>query len=1126
MQRSTLFYAILASILPMLDTWAELPVATSFCYPVTPIGPLESAGRRVCDVFPPPTQDPSIYYKNDTEFLELNAGWGYHLGDDWNGSLGGSSDRGYPVYSAADGELVYARDLGNGAPHSWGKVMMVKHRLPEGEIVYSFYGHLLEMLIPGGCDLLTGTGCLIGKGHQIGKIGDANGFYPGMDHLHFAIRRTFDLDDPDITPGPGYWPTNNDPHIDENYYNPTVFIENRLANQCSLLGDESLAGCGIEVVLQATPSSGSSPLNGVDLRATVNGPPGLTTYIFYCDRSDAGTTITPGFVARYENIEANPKVAVDACSYTSGGTYTPKVIVERNGQVAEDRTTVTVSSSSSTCWPLTVLRNNANAGSLPLLGAPNSPGCPAGKYQRDFQLLTAVVPNSGWTVGSWEGTINNSSKAVANAVIMPNGPHTLKINYVTGSPACYDLNRDHSGQGDDPEATPNKSPGCSTGDYVAGEVIAVEADPDSGWTVEEWDGTVNDASTSVLNSVVMPAHNHTVEVIYEDLVLDEYLLTVEVVGTGHGRVMSQPGGISCGNWAGGGTNCTELYEEDEQVQLTPEPRNSSSVFTSWEGHSDCNDGNVRLNQAKNCRARFSTTNSTCRPLTLWSFGEGTAPVASPTNSGGCSPGYYSANTAITLSGAQPVSGWRIISWQSTNNDSSTSSTNSLTMPNFEETVIVNYGRLDGRPTVETRFGVANGQTSAIVSLDTNPNGHPMYWYAKYGLTPEFGSQTSDFPRAASYVTNSHSTQIFGLTCGTQYFVAAVGEGAQGTTYGDILSFWTGACPVAAPTAATGSVDQISQTSARLRGAVNANGLSTEAWFEWGETSSLGNSTPHRAIGSLNQDVNFSESLFGLSCDSVYFARVRASNSEGSTNGDAVQFRTDPCVLTGLLFRDGFETGDTSEWTLVGPISRVIFTDNFNDGVLDPLSWTWSGSSVTEVSGELHIDVDQTDNGGNASTVEIPILPSGVISLTRRARVFAANQNFDGGLVFTPVNHEDRRFGVSYAEYFPGSFPGECNAQGFALFRNNANSHLCNVQGTDVTNRIPGIWNQWFDEQISYNPESGSLIYSINGQQKLSLNVGPLPSGVNVMKIHMHTWGWHTGHFQYSDNFEVRQVALP
>lgn len=55
-------------------------------------------------------------------------------------------------------------------------------------------------------------------------------------------------------------------------------------------------------------------------------------------------------------------------------------------------------------------------------------------------------------------------------------------------------------------------------------------------------------------------------------------------------------------------------------------------------------------------------------------------------------------------------------------------------------------------------------------------------------------------------------------------------------------------------------------------------------------------------------------------------------------------------------------------------------------------------------------------------MEIPVLSSGVISVSRRARVFAANQNFDGGLVFTPVNHEERRFGVSYAEYIPGSFP--------------------------------------------------------------------------------------------------------
>lgn len=917
---------------------AETPIANTFCYPVTPIGLPGSAGYRNCQTIPELPQSPAIYYRNAQHFLEWNSDFKkYHLGDDWNGSQGGSGDFGDPVYAVANGVVVYAKDLGDGSPHPWGKVILIAHRLSDGSYVYSLYAHVQDIVAPGHCHLAPLLpGCEVAKGQQIATIGDANGYYDGIAHLHLEIRHNFWYwDDEEIIPGHGYIANSFDPFVALHYEDPTQFIEDRIG-QCFSPDSAILGGCGLEAGLQATPNSGIAPVNGVDLRATVNGSAGPTTYTFYCHRSDSGTNITAGYAARFENTSSNPKITVDACSYSSAGTYTPKVIVERNGQAAEDRTTVTISPSTSSCWPLTVLRNSASGGSLPLLGANNSPGCPVGKYHRGFELLTAVVPNSGWTVGSWEGTINDSSKAVANAVIMPNSAHTLKINYISGSPTCYDLDREHAGQGDDPGATPNNSVGCSAGEYVAGEVIRVEADPDTGWSVAGWDGTVNDSLTSAVNTVVMPARDHTVEVTYEDLVLDEYLLTVEVVGTGHGRVMSQPGGISCGNWSGGGSNCTELYEEDEEIRLTAEPRNSSSVFTSWEGHSDCNDGHVRLNQTKNCRARFSTTNATCRPLTLWSFGEGAAPVASPANSASCSPGYYSANTAITLSGALPAPGWRVISWQSTNNDSGTSSTNSLTMPNFEETVIANYGRLDGRPTVETRFGVANGQTSAIFSIETNPNGHPMSWYAKYGLTPEFGSQTVHFYRSASFVTNSHSTQIFGLTCGTRYFVAAVGESDRGTTYGGTLSFWTDACPVEAPTAFTESIDQISLNSARLRGTVNAHGLWTEAWFEWGETSSLGNATPRRAVGSLTQDVSFSESLSGLSCDTLYFARVLAQNSEGSTNGESVQFRTEPCVVTGLLFRDGFETGDTSAWTLIDPISSFILSDNFNDGVFDSL----------------------------------------------------------------------------------------------------------------------------------------------------------------------------------------------
>lgn len=101
----------------------------------------------------------------------------------------------------------------------------------------------------------------------------------------------------------------------------------------------------LSVTLGANPSSGTAPLNGVDLTATVSGTAqGAINYTFYCDRSDSGTNVTSGWAAKYDNTQENPKTAVDACNYSSGGTYTAKVIVERgSAPAAEARQSVTVS---------------------------------------------------------------------------------------------------------------------------------------------------------------------------------------------------------------------------------------------------------------------------------------------------------------------------------------------------------------------------------------------------------------------------------------------------------------------------------------------------------------------------------------------------------------------------------------------------------------------------------------------------------------------------------------------------------------------------------------------------------------------------------------------------------------
>lgn len=126
-----------------------------------------------------------------------------HLGDDWNGTGGGNSDLGDPVFSIGNGWVSEATDFGSG----WGNVVRVVHYLEnhsELQFVESLYAHLDEIKIE--------KGTFIKKAQQLGTIGNANGAY--WAHLHFEIRA-----DIEMGIGGGY-----STEI-EGYLNPTEFIK-------------------------------------------------------------------------------------------------------------------------------------------------------------------------------------------------------------------------------------------------------------------------------------------------------------------------------------------------------------------------------------------------------------------------------------------------------------------------------------------------------------------------------------------------------------------------------------------------------------------------------------------------------------------------------------------------------------------------------------------------------------------------------------------------------------------------------------------------------------------------------------------------------------------------------------
>lgn len=154
-----------------------------------------------------------------------------HLGEDWNGDGGGDTDEGDPVYSIANGIVVFSEDYARG----WGNVVIVRHAYREnnGQIAFidSLYGHLKVRAVRMGQQVL--------RGQVVGTIGcGPRRMYAA--HLHFEIRK-------DLRVG-----MRRDlyPRTYQTYHVPKVFMNARR----TLRYEDRLVRVPINTFLQSNPN--------------------------------------------------------------------------------------------------------------------------------------------------------------------------------------------------------------------------------------------------------------------------------------------------------------------------------------------------------------------------------------------------------------------------------------------------------------------------------------------------------------------------------------------------------------------------------------------------------------------------------------------------------------------------------------------------------------------------------------------------------------------------------------------------------------------------------------------------------------------------------------------------------
>jgi len=207
-------------------------------------------------------------------------------------------------------------------------------------------------------------------------------------------------------------------------------------------------------------------------------------------------------------------------------------------------------------------------------------------------------------------------------------------------------------------------------------------------------------------------------------------------------------------------------------------------------------------------------------------------------------------------------------------------------------------------TISNEASAAVSANSAQVTADVNPNGASTTAVICYGLTSATSggalqsctetanpaNASSDSPLTGTSATSLTSVSITGLDARTTYYWQVVTTSSYTTTYGTVASFTTTGTPITTTRAASG----ISTTTATLNGLVNPGNRSTTVDFCYGTASELTGCTSIAASQSPvsgTSDVSVSVSLTGLTPGARYYARVSATNDDGTTSGTIISFTT-------------------------------------------------------------------------------------------------------------------------------------------------------------------------------------------------------------------------------------------
>ena len=279
-------------------------------------------------------------------------------------------------------------------------------------------------------------------------------------------------------------------------------------------------------------------------------------------------------------------------------------------------------------------------------------------------------------------------------------------------------------------------------------------------------------------------------------------------------------------------------------------------------------------------------------------------------------------------------------------------------------------------------------------------------------------------------------------------------------------------------------------------------------------------------------------LYGTNVTEI--AATANPEESGTIAGAGTYFAGEICTLTatpslGYTFINWTENGEVvsteNPYTFTVSGDRVLvanfeesttyltsLSDDFNDGMIDPELWTYTGNAVLEEDGLLKLQQNVTDQDVHLRSVDLSIPENGKVNMNRRFLIHRASNYYHGrNIILLNGDWESSlRLEYVYTYHYDGSYQSSPKTGVYFITR---------FDGVETEVRLCDFsFDTWLTEYVEVDFAAGTLSYYLDSLVAEVPIPGLAEQSVSHYNVQYAPWGWWTGHYHNMDYVNINPLS--